>query len=525
MENGDDILKLTGITKRFPGVLALSGVDFTLRRGEIHALMGENGAGKSTLIKVLTGVYRKDAGTIEYLGRPVEVRSPLHAQELGISTVYQEVNLVPSLSVAENLFLGRQPRRWGRIAWTALNREAEAILRRFELHVDVRRNLGTYSIAIQQMVAIARALELQAQVLILDEPTSSLNIEEVRRLFEQMRRLKREGHSIIFITHFLDQVFQISDRITVLRNGEYIGTWPAAGLTKAELIARLLGKELEKLSGIEQEREEAEAAEGGEGSLVRAVGLGRSGGVKPFDLRIRKGEVVGCAGLLGSGRTEIAKLLFGVDAADLGEVYLEGRRVRIANPRRAMRHGIGLSPEDRKAQGIIEDLSVRENIVLAFQVRRGWRRNLSLREQREIADRYIKALNIKTPSGEQAMRNLSGGNQQKVIIARWLASNPRFLIVDEPTRGIDVGAKTEIQKLILELSKGDMAVLFISSEIEEIERCSTKVLVLHDLQVIRTLHGREIDENTIMQAIAAQHSDESPEAGGADRQAEETRSE
>ena len=503
----EEILTLSGITKSFPGVLALSGVDFSLLKGEIHALMGENGAGKSTLIKVLTGVYRRDAGSIEYQGAPIEIHSPLEAQRLGISTVYQEVNLVPNLSVAENLFLGRQPMRLGRVAWGQINRQAEEILARFDLHLDVRENLGSYTVAIQQMVAIARALELNARVLILDEPTSSLNIEEVNKLFQQMRRLKSEGQAIIFITHFVDQVFQISDRITVLRNGQYIGTYPAKGITKVELISKLLGKEYEKLSQVEVGRAERTDA-AAEQALIRTEALGKRARIKPFDIRIRKGEVVGCAGLLGSGRTELANLLFGIDAADSGKLYLEGKEVRISNPRRAMRHGIGLSPEDRKEQGIVQDLSVRENIILALQVRKGWFKNLSYKEQKAIADHYIEILDIKTPSSEQLMRNLSGGNQQKVIIARWLAANPQFLIVDEPTRGIDVGAKTEIQKLVVELSRKNMAVLFISSEIEEIARCSSEVLVLHDREVVETLYGEDINAQNIMNAIAERHVEE-----------------
>jgi len=503
MEN-TDILKMTGITKSFPGVLALSGVDFALRKGEIHALMGENGAGKSTLIKVLTGVHPRDAGTIEYQGAPISVHSPLHAQELGISTVYQEVNLVPNLPVAENLFLGRQPMRAGRIDWKRINSRAAEILSRFDLAIDVRENLGTYTVAVQQMVAIARALELHARVLILDEPTSSLNIEEVTRLFQQMRRLRAEGHAIIFITHFVDQVFEISDRITVLRNGGYIGTYATAEITKVDLISKLLGREYEKLVQLKASRV-GQAAGMDEEAFIRTEALGRRGGIKPFSIRVKKGAVLGCAGLLGSGRTELANLLFGIDTADGGAVYLGSRKVRITSPRRAMRFGIGLSPEDRKVQGIVQDLTVRDNIILALQVRRGWFANLSFRDQKKTADRYIELLGIRTPSAEQQMKNLSGGNQQKVIIARWLASNPLFLILDEPTRGIDVGAKTEIQKLIVELAGKDMAVLFISSEIEEIARCSNEVLVLHDREVVETLRGDDINDGNIMNAIAVRH--------------------
>ena len=509
MDANDTILSIKGLSKSFPGVKALSNVDFSLKRGEIHALMGENGAGKSTLIKALTGVYKRDAGEIIFNGAPLDCASPLHAQEVGISPVYQEVNLVPNLSVAENVFLGRQPMKWGRIDWKTMNRQAAKIIRPFDLDIDVEKKLGAYPVAIQQMVAIARALDLNSKILILDEPTSSLNVQETERLFAQMRRLKAEGQAIIFITHFLDQVYEISDTITVLRNGTYIGTWSAAGLNKLQLISKLLGKEAEKLSEVTARRLGDGNGNGrGTGtSVVETRGLGKSGGIKPFDLQMSSGEVLGCAGLLGSGRTEIANLLFGIDAADQGVILVQGEETKINNPRKALQKGLALSPEDRKDQGIIGDLSVRENIILALQNRQGWFKTLSRNEQQEIADRYIELLNIKTPTADQAIKNLSGGNQQKVIIGRWLAANPKFLILDEPTRGIDVGAKTEIQKLIIELSKQDMAVMFISSELEELARCSTKVMVMHDMQVADNLEGEDINENNIMHAIAERHTD------------------
>ncbi len=324
-----------------------------------------------------------------------------------------------------------------------------------------------------------------------------------------LERLKSEGQAIIFITHFVDQVFQISDRITVLRNGRYIGTYPTAGISKVELISKLLGREYEKLSELAVARHGEEA--GGEGAFLRTEALGRKASIKPFSIQVRRGEVVGCAGLLGSGRSELASLLFGIQSADSGRLLVDDKAVRIGNPRKAMRLGIGLSPEDRKAQGLIQDLSVRENIILALQVRKGWFGNLSSRQQRQIAERYIRLLDIKTPSSEQLMRNLSGGNQQKVIIARWLASAPRFLILDEPTRGIDVGAKTEIQKLVVRLARDGLAVLFISSEIEEIARCSGTVLVLHNREVVETLRGRDIEDRTIMNAIAERHLEDSPD--------------
>lgn len=508
--SADPILKIRGLSKGFPGVQALSNVDFTLKRGEVHALMGENGAGKSTVIKVLTGVYAKDSGEITYNGKLLECSSPLQAQEVGISTVYQEVNLVPNLSVAENIFLGRQPMKFGRMDWKTMNKEAVEILSRFDMDLDVEKNLGEYAVAVQQMVAIARALELNAQILILDEPTSSLNAQETGRLFTQMRRLQEAGTAIVFITHFLDQVYEISDTITVLRNGEYIGTWSASELDKFQLITKLLGKEAEKLSEVTAKKVDNTQAKqnGGAINVLETRGLSREGGIKPFDINVAPGDVLGCAGLLGSGRTEVANLLFGVDSADGGTMIVDGKEQKVKSPRQAIQLGIALSPEDRKDQGIIGDLSVRENIILALQNRKGWFKTLSQAEQQEIADKYIELLNIKTPSSEQAIKNLSGGNQQKVIIGRWLAANPKFLILDEPTRGIDVGAKTEIQKLIVELSKQDMAVMFISSELEEVARCSTEVMVMHDMQLSEFLHGDDINEQSIMHAIAERHTNE-----------------
>jgi len=509
--NNEILLEIKGLNKIFPGVKALTNVDFTLQKSEIHALMGENGAGKSTVIKVLTGVYKRDGGTIKFNGKEIECTNPLHAQQLGISSVYQEVNLVPNLSVAENIFLGRQPMKPGRIDWKELNLQAEQILNRFDLDIDVEMNMSEFSLAIQQMIAIARALELDSQILILDEPTSSLDLQETGQLFTQMRRLKAEGQSIIFITHFIDQVYQVSDMITVLRNGYYVGTYKTPELSKIDLISKLLGKEMEKLSEVNarklQSKSDMKKSSGT--PFIETTKFGKKDGIKPFDLQIQTGEVVGCAGLLGSGRTEVANLLFGIDNADSGSIKIDGNDTRIQNPRKALQLGIGLSPEDRKAQGIIGDLSVRENIILALQARKGWFKTISRQEQENLALKYIKLLKIKTPSAEQSINNLSGGNQQKVIIARWLAANPRFLIFDEPTRGIDVGAKTEIQKLILELSyKDDMAIMFISSEIEELSRCSSKVIIMHDLELSETLYDKDINDHTIMHSIAERHSND-----------------
>ncbi len=495
------ILEIRHLSKGFPGVRALAGVDFCLRRGEIHALMGENGAGKSTLIKVLTGVYPRDGGEILFEGRPFAAGSPHEAQEQGISTVYQEVNLVPNLSVAENLLLGRQPTRGGLIDGREMKRRAEAILERLNLHVDVNQLLGDYSIAVQQMVAIGRALEFESKILILDEPTSSLDAEEVDQLFKVMRKLKAEGHAILFVTHFVDQVYAVSDRITVLRNGELVGEFETARLPKVELISKLLGKALHDLESVATAKGEVASERAGE-PVLRVQGLGKAGVLESFDLEIHAGEVLGLAGLLGSGRTELASLIFGIEKPDQGEVAVQGEKVRLSSPLRALQSGIGLCPEDRKSEGIIEDLSLRENIILALQVKQGWFRNIPHARQEEIAERYIKLLDIRTPSADQAIKNLSGGNQQKAIVARWLATLPSLLILDEPTRGIDVGAKAEIQKLILSLSDKGMAVLFISSELDEVLRCADRIAVLRDKAIVGKLSADQMDEQVIMRTIA-----------------------
>jgi simple sugar transport system ATP-binding protein len=499
------ILEIRNLSKGFPGVRALAGVDFRLRRGEIHALMGENGAGKSTLIKVLTGVYTRDGGEILFEGRPFAAGSPHEAQEQGISTVYQEVNLVQNLSVAENLLLGRQPTRGGLIDGREMKRRAESILERLNLRVDVNQLLGDHSIAVQQMVAIGRALEFESKVLILDEPTSSLDAGEVEQLFKLMRKLKAEGHAILFVTHFVDQVYAVSDRITVLRNGELVGEFETARLPKVELISKLLGKALHDLESVATAKGEAASERAGE-PVLRVRGLGKAGVLERFDLEIHAGEVLGLAGLLGSGRTELASLIFGIERPDEGEVAVQGEKVRLSSPLRALQSGIGLCPEDRKSEGIIEDLSLRENIILALQVKQGWFRNIPRARQEEIAGRYIELLDIRTPSADQAIKNLSGGNQQKAIVARWLATQPSLLILDEPTRGIDVGAKAEIQKLILSLSDKGMAVLFISSELDEVLRCADRIAVLRDKAVVGKLGADQMDEQVIMRTIA--HADQ-----------------
>ena len=495
------LLHLRGIGKRFPGVRALHGVELRLRAGEIHALMGQNGAGKSTLIKVLTGVHAADDGEMTLAGDRIAPGSPLDAQRLGISTVYQEVNLCPNLSVAENIYAGRYPRKgatgaW-RIDWSRLHADARALLARLNLDIDVTRLLSSYSVAVQQMVAIARALAISARVLILDEPTSSLDEDEVKRLFAVLRQLRSEGLAILFVTHFLAEVYEISDRITVLRNGELVGEYPTPGLDMGALISAMVGREW---TATTRERE-AHAERSDLPPVLQAKGLGRRTQVAPTDLTLQAGEVVGIAGLLGSGRTELARLLFGLDRADSGELVLQGKPVKLQHPAQAVRSRLGLCPEDRKAEGIVAELSVRENIVLALQARMGLWPSLTRRSQTVIAEHFVKALGIKTADLDTPIGQLSGGNQQKALLARWLATEPKLLILDEPTRGIDVAAKQEIMNEVLALARRGVAVLFISAELDEVVRLSDRIVVMRDRRKAGELPGGS-SEQAICDVIA-----------------------
>jgi simple sugar transport system ATP-binding protein len=493
----ENVLAASGISKFFPGAVALDRVDFTLRTGEVHALLGENGAGKSTLIKCMTGAYHRDGGSLLLGEREIDPADTLAAQKLGIGTVYQEVNLLPNLSVAENLFLGRQPRRFGMIDIRAMNRQARELLVQYGMDIDVTAQLDRFSVAVQQVVAIARAVDLSGKVLILDEPTASLDAHEVEMLFRIMKNLKERGLGIVFITHFLEQVYEVSDRITVLRNGKLVGTRDTAELPRQNLIAMMLGRELAQAE--EAAKEKTIAA----GPVKYSFeGYGKRGRVKPFDLDVRVGEVVGIAGLLGSGRTETAELLFGIEHADSGTAKVGGKPISLSNPRAAIQNGFGFCPEDRKVDGIIGDLSVRENIALALQARRGWAKPLSRGEQNALADQYIKALDIRTTDREKPIRLLSGGNQQKAILARWLATNPDFLILDEPTRGIDVGAHAEIIRLIEELCAKGLSLIVISSELEELVAYSSRIVVLRDREHIAELTGGQVTAAAIVDTIA-----------------------
>ncbi len=496
------LLAIRGLSKSFLGVQALVGVDFTLRHGEIHALLGENGAGKSTLIKTLTGVYRRDAGTVVLEGRDIAPRGVEEAQRLHIGTVYQEVNLLPNLSVAENLFLGRQPMRFGLVDRGAMRRRARAVLSSYGLSIDVTAPLGWFSVATQQIVAIARAVDMSAKVLILDEPTASLDANEVAVLFGVLRTLKARGIGIVFVTHFLDQVYAVCDRITVLRNGRLVGERRTDALSRFDLVALMLGRELEEVA--HRITQEAPPDRDGRAPLLRVRGFGKARSVAPFDLDIHPGEVVGLAGLLGSGRTETARLVFGMDRADQGTAAVDGRPARLRGPREAIRLGFGFCPEDRKKEGIVGELSVRENIILALQARQGWLKPIPRRRQEEIAERFIRLLDIRTPDAEQPIQLLSGGNQQKALLARWLATEPRLLILDEPTRGIDVGAHAEIIRLIERLCADGMALLVVSSELEEIVAYSRRVVVLRDRRHVAELRGGEVTVDRIVSAIASE---------------------
>jgi simple sugar transport system ATP-binding protein len=512
----DPVVEMRGISIEFPGVKALDGVDFRMFPGEVHSLMGENGAGKSTLIKALTGVYAVGGGTITLAGREVSFANPAQAREAGISTVYQEVNLLPNLTVAENIMLGREPRRLGSIDWRATKRRAAELLHGLNLDLDPGSLLGDHSLAVQQLVAIARAMDVQARVLILDEPTSSLDADEVAELFRVIRSLKADGVAILFVSHFLDQVYEIADRLTVLRNGKLVGEYLTEEILRIDLVQKMIGKELASLEDLERRAHElTSVAADGQDLFLHAEGLGRKGVLQPVDLPIAAGEVVGLAGLLGSGRTELARLLGGIDHADSGRITLRGREVRLRTPRQAIKRRVAYSSENRRDEGVVGDLTVRDNIVLALQADRGWFRPIPRKRQDELAQSYIQALNIRPADPDALIRNLSGGNQQKVLLARWLAVAPRLLILDEPTRGIDVGAKAEIQKLVFNLAENGMSVLFISAELEEVLRLSHRIAVMRDRRMVADIENDGLTVDTLMALIAEGASDDDPELAGA----------
>ena len=507
-EQTEPLLRMERITKEFPGVVALREASLRVARGEVHALVGQNGAGKSTLIKVLTGVYRRDGGDIFFDGRAIDFRSPQEAQANGVSTIYQEINLVPYRSVSENIFMGREPRRFGVIDWRRMNREAAEILERFGIRVDVTQPLTALNVAVQQMVAIARAVSFRSKLVVMDEPTSSLDEPEVETLFEVIRQLKRDGVSVIFVSHRLDDLYAVCDRVTIMRDGQTIDERPMAEISRLELVARMLGKDLSEVrrsgsTGF------AAGTHHVEQELLEAKDLERGNALKDVDVTVRAGEIVGLAGLLGSGRTETARAIFGADAIENGEVRVDGKRVRFRSPADAIRQRIGFSPEDRKTEGIIPYMSVRENLTLALLPHLARWGIVDADQQHAVVDRFIKRLGIKASSADQPIRELSGGNQQKVLLARWLCMNPRLLILDEPTRGIDVGAKSEIQSLINELADEGLGVLMISSELDELTEGCDRVVVLRDGKTVAELPHEEINQGAIMAAMA--HGSEAPD--------------
>ena len=492
------LLDIKGLEKTFPGVRALKGVNLTVNKGEIHALMGENGAGKSTLIKVLTGIYQKNGGTICFDGEEINARTPIEANEKGISTIYQELNLVLFQTVYENLFLGQEPRtKFGSIDRKAMISEAKRILEELGIEIDVTRPLKNYSTAIQQMVAIARAVSINAKLVIMDEPTSSLDTHEVQVLFRIIRQLKSKGISVIFISHKLDEIFEICDRLTVFKDGEYVGDYDIGELNQLKLISLMVGKDTVELERNKQGYEFANAKVIAEMKDIRQ-GMRLNG----INIEIKQGEVVGLAGLLGSGRTELAQVLFGSGMPDNGEIFWWGEKAGIHSPADAIKKGMGFCTEDRKTEGIIPHLSVRENITIALLPKLNSFGFVKTKEQDEIVRSYIDRLKIKTPTPEQAICNLSGGNQQKVLLARWMCMNPKLMILDEPTRGIDVGAKAEIEQLIQEFSKSGISVLMISSEIAELERNCDRIIVMREGRVIGELAGDQISQDKVMETIA-----------------------
>ena len=496
--SNDVVLSMRDISKTFPGVKALQHVDFTLRKGEIHALMGENGAGKSTLIKVLTGVHSFESGEILMAGSDGAIinRSPQEAQEHGISTVYQEVNLCPNLTVAENLFIGREPRnKLGMINWKEMNARSAKLLESLNINVPPTQMLDECSVAIQQMIAIARAVDMKCKVLILDEPTSSLDDEEVEKLFVLMRRLREEGVGIVFVTHFLEQVYAVCDRITVLRNGELVGEYTTKDLPRVMLVAKMMGKDFDDLADIKGEHAELKEFI----PVIEAEGIGRKGSIRPFNFTVNKGEVVGLTGLLGSGRSELVRAIYGADKPDSGKLKVNGKEVKINSPLDAMKLGMAYLPEDRKAEGIIADLSVRENIIIALQAKRGMFHPLSKKEMEEAADKYIEMLQIKTASRETPIKSLSGGNQQKVIIGRWLLTNPDYLILDEPTRGIDIKVKQDIYQLMNQMRKNGKSIIMISEELMELIGMCDRIIIMKDGRISGELErSQDLNENSLI---------------------------
>lgn len=508
----NQLLYMSNIVKTFPGVKALNGVQLTIQKGEVHALMGENGAGKSTLIKILTGVYHHDEGTIVLDDEHVGFKTPIEAQLKGISTIYQEVSLIPYLSVTENIFIGREPKtKVGTIDWKKAHQDAEAVLSNMGIHIDVKQPVNNYSTAIQQMVSIARAISMKAKLVVMDEPTSSLDDKEVEILFGVINQLKQQNVSVIFISHRLDEIYTVCDRITVLRDGNYVGTWPISQLTQNQLISQMIGKSEAEAAELMKMKDTVDKSN--EPLVIQLKNVKEGNRVANISFEIYKGEVLGLAGLLGSGRTEVAKVIAGVTSSDDGEITYKASKMHFHSPSEAISAGIAFCTENRKTEGIIPNMSVRENITLA-NLKKFSKFGFVLRKkQNEVVNEFIEKMGIKTPNADQKIKNLSGGNQQKVLLARWLALNPSLLILDEPTRGIDVGAKAEIHSLINDLSKSGLSILLISSEFEELIHNSDRIVVLREGQKVGELNGNERTQDNIMKVIA-EHSSQPELKGG-----------
>lgn len=494
---GEYLLEMSNISKSFPGVRAIKKADLRVGYGEVHGLMGENGAGKSTLIKILNGIYQSDSGEIFFDGQKIQPQSSLEAQKLGISTIYQELNLIPELSICENIYIGREPMGKFGIDWKKMEQDAASLLGRMGLHYDVKCSISRQGAAVAQMVAIARALALSAKLVVMDEPTSSLDTNEVKILFEVIEKLKSEGVSVIFISHRLSEVFEICDRVTILKDGEKEGDYNIDELTEISLISKMIGQKVPE--GSQRIQTETVARAGTPAYAMRGISNSK---LSDINLELYEGEVLGFAGLLGSGRTELIRVLFGADTDYRGELEVDGQKVRFRIPADAILAGMALCPEDRRIEGIIPNLSVRENITIVLLPKLTRMGFISRSEQERVAEEFIKKLGIKASDMEQAVKNLSGGNQQKVLLARWLCTNPRLIIMDEPTRGIDVGAKAEIEKIIRELAADGMSVVMISSEISEVVRNSHRVAVMRDGKKLGELIGEEISQEIIMNKIA-----------------------
>lgn len=488
------LLLMEGIDKTFPGVRALDQAQFELRAGEVHALVGENGAGKSTLMKVLAGVYNKDAGHIRYQGKEVEIPNPRAAQALGISMIHQELNLMPHLTLAQNVFIGREPRQGVRfmLAEKQINAQTQALFDSMHLKLDPRTRVADLTVATQQMVEIAKALSFDSQVLIMDEPTAALTEAEIAELFRTIRQLRDKGVGIVYISHRLEELKQIADRITVMRDGRYVGTEDAQTIAIDRIISMMVGRTIFESAPEVPEHPDEEV-------VLEVKNLNRGSAVRDVSFKLRKGEILGFAGLMGAGRTEVARVVFGADALDSGEIYVHGKQVDIRHPRHAVRHGIGYLSEDRKRYGLALGMDVEANIVLAsFQKFLGLLGVVNNGKTHATGKHYVEALTIKTPSLQQRVKNLSGGNQQKVVIGKWLTADTDVLIFDEPTRGIDVGAKSEIYHLLNELAGQGKSIIMISSELPEILRMSHRIIVMCEGRITGELTAAEATQERIM---------------------------